>query len=165
MDPNPEITIGRGGPEHADVFRECLDAVARERRWLMYLQAPALQEIRAFLKSRSPIQFLARRGEDVVGWCDITPDPREGFRHSGVLGMGVLAEYRGRGIGRRLLDRTVREARAAGLTRIELEVFSSNQAAISLYREFGFREEGRKRGARVLDGREEDILLMAVRGT
>jgi ribosomal protein S18 acetylase RimI-like enzyme len=165
MDASPEITLGPGGPEHAEAFRECLDAVARERRWLMYLRAPALQEVQAFLKGRSPIQFLARQGEEVVGWCDITPDPREGFRHSGVLGMGVLAEYRGRGIGRRLLDRTVREARAAGLTRIELEVFSSNQAAISLYQEFGFREEGRKRGARVLDGREEDILLMAVLGS
>ena len=50
----------------------------------------------------------------------------------------------------------------ADLTRIELEVYASNSAAIALYRRFGFSEEGLKRRARFLDGQYQDILLMAL---
>ena len=45
--------------------------------------------------------------------------------------------------------------------RIELEVFSSNQKAIQLYKSFGFVFEGRKRTARKLDGICDDFLMYA----
>lgn len=48
------------------------------------------------------------------------------------------------------------------LARIELEVFASNVAAIALYERLGFVHEGRKRSARILDGRIEDMLCMAL---
>jgi hypothetical protein len=46
--------------------------------------------------------------------------------------------------------------------RIDLEVFSSNQAAIALYRRYGFTIEGRRRKARHVDGLWDDIILMAL---
>jgi ribosomal protein S18 acetylase RimI-like enzyme len=105
---------------------------------------------------------VAVKGDEVVGWCDVTPNRREGFRHSGVLGMGLLAGFRGRGLGRKLLGETIAAAHAAGLTRLELEVLASNEAAVALYERSGFTHEGRKRGARMLDDRAEDILCMAL---
>lgn len=152
----------RSTPQDTESFRRCLDAVARERRWLAFLAAPSPQEVEAFLRQNSPIQFVAVAGEEVVGWCDVTPDRREGFRHSGALGMGLLAGFRGRGLGRKLLEATIDAALAAGLTRVDLEVYDSNGPAIALYERAGFRHEGRKRAARVLDGRVEDILCMGL---
>jgi RimJ/RimL family protein N-acetyltransferase len=55
----------------------------------------------------------------------------------------------------------LRAAEEAGLTRIELEVFASNHAAIRLYERHGFVIEGVKRGARVLDGIVDDLVCMA----
>jgi RimJ/RimL family protein N-acetyltransferase len=55
----------------------------------------------------------------------------------------------------------LREAPRQGFTRIELEVFESNARAIALYERRGFVHEGRKRAARILDGRTEDVLCMA----
>ena len=46
--------------------------------------------------------------------------------------------------------------------RIELEVFASNERAVRLYQSEGFMLEGRKRRARILDGTEDDILIMAL---
>lgn len=157
-----EITIRRSTPEDAAAFRACLDVVARERRWIGFLQAPPLDEVTRFLTVTRPIQFLAEGRGRVVGWCDVTPDSREGFRHGGTLGMGVLPEYRGMGIGRALLERAVAEALERGLTRIELEVFGSNEAAVALYEGVGFQVEGRKRHARKLDGDWDDVLIMAL---
>jgi ribosomal protein S18 acetylase RimI-like enzyme len=78
--------------------------------------------------------------------------------------MGLLPDYRGRGLGRQLVAQAVRAARQAGIERVELEVFASNERAIALYRAFGFATEGIKRRARKLDGQYEDNVFMALLG-
>jgi ribosomal protein S18 acetylase RimI-like enzyme len=154
--------LRRSTPNDLESFRECLDAVAQERRWLAMVSAPPLDAIRAYLLANAPIRFVASAAGRVVGWCDVTPSQLEGFRHSGTLGMGLLPAFRGRGLGRALLEQTLAAAREAGPTRIELEVFASNVGAIALYERFGFAHEGRKRSGRLLDGRYEDIVCMAL---
>jgi putative acetyltransferase len=53
----------------------------------------------------------------------------------------VRPAYRGKGIGRLLVDRVIAEARAIGYRQMRLDsVASSMQPAISLYRQLGFRE-------------------------
>jgi len=155
-------TVRRATRQDAEAIWRCLDAVARERRWLSFLEAPPLVEVRSFISRNAPIQLVAEQDGEVVGWCDVTPDRREGFRHAGALGMGLLAPVRGHGLGRRLLRETLYAAHEAGLRRIELEVLASNKSALSLYERSGFLHEGRKRAARILDGRTDDILCMAL---
>jgi RimJ/RimL family protein N-acetyltransferase len=48
------------------------------------------------------------------------------------------------------------------LTNIMLTVFSFNRRAIACYRKCGFREIGRRRKAKLLGGREYDILFMDI---
>jgi RimJ/RimL family protein N-acetyltransferase len=98
----------------------------------------------------------------VVGWCDVTPLPFEGLRHVGRLGMGLLPAYRGQGWGRRLLREILNCVFTNGLLRVELEVFASNIAAIRLYGQEHFVIEGRKRRARILDGVEDDVIVMGL---
>jgi ribosomal protein S18 acetylase RimI-like enzyme len=137
-------------------FHRTLDTVARERRHLALLEAPPIADAKCYLRTaleQGVILFVADEDDgNVVGWCDITPRRQPASSHIGHLGMGILHEYRRRGIGYRILDATVREAFGKGLTRIDLEVFSSNQAAIALYRCYGFTIEGRRRKARYVDG-------------
>jgi ribosomal protein S18 acetylase RimI-like enzyme len=162
--PSGEIAVRSIAAEDVPSFRRCLDAVARERRFLAMLEAPPLEEVREFVASgrqRGIVQFVATVDGEVVGWCDISPVPFEGFRHCGALGMGVLPQHRRRGIGRRLLEATLRGAGRCGITRVQLEVFASNRAAISLYEAFGFECEGPKRRAQELDGIAEDLVCMA----
>ena len=98
----------------------------------------------------------------MVGWCDILPHQRTGTGHVGSLGMGVIKSHRGRGIGKRLIEATIERAFEQGMTRIELEVFSSNTRAIQLYKKFGFEHEGIKRRARCVDDRWDDFAIMAL---
>ena len=142
--------------------------MARERRFIGFVAGPPLESTREFIRSilgGAGIQLLAVNPDDmVVGWCDIVRNPHEGFRHVGRLGMGLLPGYRGRGLGRQLVAQAVRAARKAGIERIELEVFASNERAIALYRALGFATEGIKRQARKLDGQYEDNVFMALLG-
>ena len=107
-------------------------------------------------------QFVALKGDEVIGWCDISPRRGEGFTHCGRLGMGVLKDYRRQGIGTKLMERAIIRAIELGLERIELEVYSSNTPAINLYEKRGFNHEGAKRRARKLDGVYDDIIVMAL---
>ena len=81
-------------------FHSCLDSVSRERKHLAFRRAPPLEHTRKWLEEsmrRGEIRFLADALSAIVGWCDIEVSAREGFEHSGRLGMGVLREYRGQG--------------------------------------------------------------------
>lgn len=146
-------------------FHQVLDSVARERRYLVLLEAPPLGEVervvRASIEQHIP-HYVAVDGTELVGWCDIRPRAEPGFTHTGRLGMGVRADYRRRGIGRRLVAATIEEARTFGLLRVELEVFSSNIPAIRLYESLGFVEEGRVRQCRYLDGKWDDVLQLGL---
>ncbi|MGD9780954.1 MAG: N-acetyltransferase family protein [Kiritimatiellia bacterium] len=160
-----DILIQPATRDLADSFRQALDVVAREHRYLIFREAPPLESVRNFIAqvlAKGWSQFYAVRDGQVVGWCDVVRDERPGLTHVGRLGLGLLPEYRGQKIGARLLAATVADAFQKGLTRIELEVFAANARAIALYRKFGFVEEGRKRQARCLDGVPEDSLCMAL---
>src|SRR5690606_33056371 len=91
---------------HIAGFRDVLDGVARERRYIAFLEAPPLSEVRRFvlkgLRNGAPA-FVALDGGRVIGWCDVIRKPQPTTSHSGVLGMGVAASHRGRGVGSRLI--------------------------------------------------------------
>jgi RimJ/RimL family protein N-acetyltransferase len=147
-------------------FRAALDSVCRERTFLAALAAPSEPRAAEFVRrniARGYPQFVAEQDGAIVGWCDAIPgDPAAGTAHVGRLGMGLVREFRGQGIGRRLLDATINQARAIGLEKIELSVYASNTPAIALYRKCGFSEEGRKKRGRLMDGAYDDVLLFAL---
>ena len=150
---------------HAERFHACLDAVAREKRWLAQTAALPLERIRGFVTQSvtdDAVQFVALQGDTVVGWADIFPAWAEGVKHIGTLGMGLRAEVRGRGLGRQLLASCLVKAAVKGMTRIELSVRADNQAAIRLYEALGFAPEGRKRHGHRIDGVYSDTLAMSL---
>lgn len=160
-----EVSIDPIAACDADSFHACLDRVARERLFLALLQAPPLEKVREFVRenlAQGIPQFVAKQGETVVGWCDIFPGSPESFSHAGSLGMGLLPAYRGKGIGRRLLTDCVAAAWAKGLLRVELAVRVDNSSAVRLYERFGFKLEGKKQWAMMVDGSLHDVLIMAI---
>ena len=160
-----DIVITPATLDMADSFRQALDVVAREHRYLIFLEAPPAESTRNFIAqvlAKGWSQFYALHDGKVVGWCDVVRDERPGMTHVGRLGIGLLPEFRGQKIGARLLAATIADAFQKGITRIELEVFAANERAFALYRKFGFVEEGRKRQARCLDGVPEDSICMAL---
>ena len=116
----------------------------------------------AAISPRGHPQLVALEGERVVGWCDVTPVQRPTMRHGGVLGMGLLPDWRGRGLGERLIRQTLEAARAFGFSRVELTVRHDNARAQALYRKVGFEAEGRKRRAILVDGVFYDLVVMAL---
>ncbi|RDI47003.1 GNAT family N-acetyltransferase [Aquicella lusitana] len=151
--------------QYIESFREAVGGVARERKYLAFLDAPSLEMARAFvmenLRENWPHIIAVSEGR-VIGWCDITSLHRPVFAHSGALGIGVLAPFRGKGIGEALMRAAIEKARHRGLTRIELTVREHNKPAIALYEKLGFKMEGLHRNAVCIDNEYENHISMAL---
>jgi putative acetyltransferase len=150
---------------HAASFHACLDAVAREKRYLAMVEAPPLERIEGFVRDSvgaDAAQFVALDGDHVVGWADIFPAWAHAVAHTGTLGMGLLPAWRGQGLGRALLLACIAKARANGITRITLQARADNAAAIRLYEAVGFRHEARLHNAMRFDGVYFDALQMSL---
>ncbi|MBP1638919.1 MAG: ywnH [Bacteroidetes bacterium] len=149
----------------AESYCQAVDAVARERKYLGSTEGFPLESTVAFvqmIEAKNLAQYYAIENNRVVGWCDIIPKHYEGLNHVGVLGMGLLPDYRGKGLGRVLLTKTIGHACDINhLEKVELEVFESNITAISLYCKLGFTLEGKREHGRKLDGVYDNILLMS----
>lgn len=151
--------------DHVQGYRRALDVVARERKYLTMLEALPEPDTRRFVKNSlengNPMMVALAEGE-VIGGCDVRREFFSSRAHRGTLGLGLLPEWRGRGVGRRLLEATLAMARRAGFKRIELDVHADNQRAIALYEKAGFVGEGIVRDASLIDSVFRDAILMAI---
>jgi ribosomal protein S18 acetylase RimI-like enzyme len=107
-------------------------------------------------------QLIAVSAGQVVGWCDVVPNPRPIYAHVGLLGLALLPEFRRQGIGGRLMRQTLGAARDFGLRRVELTVRESNVVAIEIYKKFGFAVEGLQLNRILVDGGYQNLVLMGM---
>ncbi|MGO4704729.1 GNAT family N-acetyltransferase [Microvirga sp. 2MCAF38] len=82
--------------------------------------------------------------------------------HAGSLGMGVHDDYRGQGVGSKLMREILTIADSwLNLKRIELTVYTDNAPAIALYKRNGFEVEGTHKAFAFRDGSFIDAYAMA----
>lgn len=146
-------------------YREAVGSVAREKKYLAFLDSPSLAMSKAFVLSNIKHDWphiVATVGDDVIGWCDITGHNRPVLSHVGCLGIGILKDYRGCGIGKELLREALSLAQKKGLKRIELTVREDNKRAIEIYKRFGFLTEGTHQKSVLIDGKYYNQTFMAL---
>lgn len=98
----------------------------------------------------------------IVGMVSVATFPnRPRRRHAGAIGISVHDDWQGKGIGKELMRAIVDLAdNWLNLTRLELEVYADNPAALRLYEGFGFEVEGRLRQHAFRDGQFVDSIMM-----
>jgi RimJ/RimL family protein N-acetyltransferase len=162
------IEIRRAAPADAEamvaymagIVAEKLDTITRRT-------VPTIEEEREWIlktaENPHSVILLALDGARVVGLLDIQGGTRPVDSHSGLLGISVAGDRRGRGVGRALLQAAIAEAKSwPGLCRIELLVVARNAGAIRLYESVGFVREGLKVKGINLRGTPEDDVAMAL---
>jgi ribosomal protein S18 acetylase RimI-like enzyme len=157
------MMIQKTTTEFAESYCKAVDTVARERKYLGSTTGFPLEstiEFVKFIESQNLSQYFAIENGEVVGWCDILPKSYEGLTHVGVLGMGVMKAYRGKGLGTQFLEKALEHAKMNGIEKVELDVFETNAGAIALYQKMGFTVEGKRVKGRKLDGQYNNIVLM-----
>ena len=101
-------------------------------------------------------------GEKLVGEVGVAQvRPHIKYRHRAVMGISVLKEAWGCGLGSFLMQLAVDQAKANGFEQLELGVYSDNARAIHLYEKFGFQRCGTMPHAfKLKDGTYRDEIMM-----
>ena len=108
------------------------------------------------------LNLVAVVDDRVVGMVGLeTFQNRPRRRHVGRIGISVHDEFQGKGVGTALMAAVVDLAdNWLNLTRLELEVYADNAAAIHLYERFGFTYEGTLRQHAFRNGKYIDSNVM-----
>lgn len=108
------------------------------------------------------VSLVAVENETLLGQLgmEIFTNPRR--KHVANIGMAVSEKQRGKGVGKALLLAAIDMAEKwQAVTRIELEVYTDNPAAIQLYQNCGFITEGTAKNYAFRNGEYVDVHLMA----
>ena len=126
-----------------------LEAAARlfDAYRVFYREPSDIAAARAFIgerfEQRDAVIFLARDGEEAVGFVQLYPSLSSvSMRRIWILNdLFVAPSARRGGVGRRLMDRARDFARASGALRIELTTERANTTAQALYAACGYARD------------------------
>lgn len=108
-----------------------------------------------YMEAGNTIFVVARHGEETIGYAAVMCILDEG----NLVSIGVHDDYRQMGIASELLDIVYDMALDRGVTSINLEVRTSNEAAIALYEKHGFVQNGRRKDF-YRDPKEDALLFI-----
>ena len=165
--PGGAISVRRARPDDAAAIARMMDEPSVYANLMQMPYASEEAHRARLVESQAPgktdLSLVAEQAGSVVGSAGLHPAGAAlRRRHAAMIGISVIAEAQGRGVGTALMRALCDYAdRWMGVLRIELTVYDDNARAIALYRKFGFEIEGRHRGYALRDGRYVDALSMA----
>ena len=136
-----EVTIRRIRPEDDPIVQQVLIEVLREFGATgegFSDQDAELTAMSAAYEGPHAAYFIAELGGAIVGGAGVGPLPRAEPHVCELRKMYLLASARGHGIGRRLLETCLEEARRLGFRECYLETLAQMERARDLYERFGF---------------------------
>ena len=161
-----EIKIQRALPEDAQALLDYLRRIGGESDNLSFgaegLPFTVEQEadfIRSHQGESKSILLVVKDGDVIVGNGSLDVLPRR-MSHRAELGISVIRDYWGKGIGSMLMNEMIAHAQKVGLDGISLEVRTDNTRAISLYRKFGFEKIATYPGYMKIDDTLADMDMM-----
>ncbi|MUW13714.1 GNAT family N-acetyltransferase [Halorubrum sp. CBA1125] len=111
--------------------------------------------------AESRMFFVATVEEQVVGWVHLDLPETEKLRHTAKLTLGVLEEYRGRGIGETLLEKGSTWAHENGFEKLYNSVPATNEEAQSFLKSHGWFTEATREDHYRIDGEYVDEVMLA----
>lgn len=165
-----QITLRHCDVTDIEAFLKFQPQIASETNHTLQVvgRIPERDKIEAAWKSsiedRLSLRIGAFFGDRVVGQLTFYPESSISHpwtQHIGRFGMMILKDFWGEGVGRRMLEIMEAHARSRGITRIEAMVRTQNDRGVKLYRRMGYRIEGTRKQAALIEGRHQDSFFIA----
>lgn len=146
-----ELIIENAKVEDAEELTSVYNSVIRETKYLSrgdrdgyFKIEDTLENIKDYLESDKVVMLVARYKDKIVGDCHLDACLfKKRMNHRCDIGISILKDYWGLGIGGRMMSCLVEIANNEGFEQIELNVAENNKRAIEMYKSFGFIEMGR----------------------
>lgn len=165
------LTIREAEPQDANELLTMMQQVGKETDFLVLdehglnLSSEALAiEIEYLKESSNNLLLIASIDKKIIGVLSVKASEQTRIAHIGEVGICILKEYWGMGLGTMMLEELLVWAKENEvLFRLELDVQVQNERAIHLYQKMGFQIEATmKRGARTENGKFLDVYKMSL---
>ncbi len=130
-------------------LEEAINAVCAEGRWMStssFQPTPAWRHALEQPNCSNHCLLVAEEKGHIVGWCRVLPAACKGEVTKAELGIGLLPDYRNRGLGTVLVQRVLDWARETGLERLWLRTREDNTRARRVFARCGFFACGKSDG-------------------
>lgn len=128
-----------------------------------YTEDDERRMIERHAEADNSVWLVAEADGELIGCLNCTGGSYRAMRHQVTLGISIAKPWRGKGVGRALMNHAIAWAKESGIVnRIELTVHTANTPAIRLYEDLGFVTEGTRRRYVYKQGRYDDALLMGL---
>lgn len=163
------FSIREAVPTDADQLLSVMSKIGSETPYLvmdergMAMSTAELAENLATLyESPNNVLLVALAGEAIIGTASVSASSKKRMEHIGEIGISILKQYWGYGLGSILMEELIRWAHESHvIRRLELKVQDRNQRAIHVYKKLGFETEAiMPRGAKTDQGEFLDVHLM-----
>ncbi len=147
----PMLAFTRSLPERDLLFLR-LDITQRE----------VVQDWIRNIENDRTISILAEERGEVIGYCSLHHNEILWTRHLGEIRLLVGSNYRGKGIGRHLLEQVVPVAKEQGLQKLAVQMMSTQRDAQTLFHSLGFIPEALLSDWAIdRQGRTHDLIVMS----
>ena len=96
--------------------------------------ADSISSMEAFLKRNPGLSFVAKHGKDLIGAVLCGHDGRRGYLHH----LAVSPDYRGKGIGKRLVYECLSALSRHGISRCNIFIYSHNEKGKEFWEKTGW---------------------------
>ena len=100
---------------------------------------PTTDDLFALFKGEKSSYWVAEVDGTIAGGCGIYPTPGLPADHAELVKFYLLQNFRGLGIGRKLLEACFTSAKEKGFSNLYLESFPELDTAVGIYQKVGFR--------------------------
>ena len=108
--------------------------------------------------------WVVRKGQSVIGWLSFSDiHDRAAYSRTAELSLYIAEEWRGQGVGGRLLDKAITEAPSLGCVRLLALIFGHNEESLALFASRGFQRWGFYPEVAELNGVERDLVVMGIK--
>jgi ribosomal protein S18 acetylase RimI-like enzyme len=159
------FAIRRAEAEDAEAIIAIIEKIASERIYTAISKPWSAGRQREYLESlseREAIHVAEAEGHGIIGYqtLELWAPSLESMAHVGQIGTFLTPEWRRRGIGEALFQRSIDYARERDFLKFVIQVRASNLPAQTFYRQLGFRDCGRLTRQVRIDRQEDDEIIM-----
>lgn len=148
-----------------------INSLVREGALIGKQTKATLKEEKEFVKSiiekckkRKAVYVVTEVDGRAISLSEIRKKEADSDSHVSSIGLGIARDYRGFGIGKRLIKLLIRLGREnLGAEVIRLSVYSGNKNAMKLYKRLGFRKVGVIPKGVKIKGKYQDNIIMVLK--
>jgi len=149
-------------------FSELCLQLEKETSFMLYEPGESGKDVEQLMKEIEGIKkdalkelFVIEDNEKLVGYLAVSGQNINRIKHRAFVVIGILREYNGKGLGKRLFGEAELWARKNDVKRLECSVATNNKRALWFFSTLGFNVEGIRRKALIVDGMVADEFYMS----